>query len=44
MSYRLLWTVTLMATSVTSALGQYPGWQQAVFYDMEATLDTASHQ
>ena len=44
MSFRLLWTVALTATSVTSALGQYPGWQQAVFYDMEATLDTASHQ
>ena len=34
----------LLATTVTSALGQYPGWQQAVSYDMQATLDTASHQ
>ena len=44
MSFRLLWTVALLATTVTSALGQYPGWQQAVSYDMEVTLDTASHQ
>ena len=44
MSFRLLWTVALVATTFTSALGQYPGWQQAVSYDMQATLDTASHQ
>ena len=44
MSLRLLWTVALLATTFTSALGQYPGWQQAVSYDMQATLDTASHQ
>ena len=44
MSLRLLWTVALVATTFTSALGQYPGWQQAVSYDMQATLDTASHQ
>ena len=44
MSFRLLWTVALLATTLTSALGQYPGWQQAVSYDMEVTLDTASHQ
>ena len=44
MSLRLLWTVALLATTLTSALGQYPGWQQAVSYDMQATLDTASHQ
>ena len=44
MSLRLLWTVALLATTLTSVLGQYPGWQQAVSYDMEVTLDTASHQ
>ena len=44
MSFRLLWTVALVATTFPSALGQYPGWQQAVSYEMQATLDTASHQ
>jgi len=44
MPLRLLCTVALVATTFTSALGQYPGWQQAVSYDMRATLDTASHQ
>ena len=44
MSLRLLWTVALLATTLTSVLGQYPGWQQAVSYDMEVTLDSASHQ
>ena len=44
MSFRLLWTVALLATTLTTALGQYPGWQQAVSYDLEVTLDTASHQ
>ena len=44
MSLRLLWTAALVATTFTSALGQYPGWQQGVSYDMQATLDTASHQ
>mgnify|MGYP001319870779 FL=1 len=44
MSSRLLWTVALLATTLTSVLGQYPGWQQAVSYDMEVTLDSASHQ
>ena len=44
MSFRFLWTTALLSATVTSALGQYPGWQQAVSYDMQATLDTASHQ
>ena len=44
MSLRLLWTVALSAASLTTAFGQYPGWQQSVSYDMEATLDTSLHQ
>ena len=26
------------------ALGQYPGWQQQVSYDMNVVVDTATHQ
>lgn len=44
MSFRQLVTVALVATSLNTSYGQYPGWQQAVSYDMEVTLDTASHQ
>jgi hypothetical protein len=34
----------MLAASLTTAFGQYPGWQQSVSYDMEATLDTSLHQ
>ena len=26
------------------ALGQYPGWQQQVSYDINVVVDTATHQ
>ena len=35
----------LCALSIsTNVIGQYPGWQQEVSYDMEVVVDTSMHQ
>ena len=33
-----------MASAFATVSAQYPGWQQAIDYTMDVTLDTALHQ
>ena len=37
-------SVWALACGSTLASAQYPGWQQAINYDMEVVLDTATHR
>ena len=37
-------SVWALACGSTLASAQYPGWQQAIDYDMEVVLDTATHR
>lgn len=41
---RILFALSLLLWIAAPAAAQYPGWQQAVDYTMDITVDTASHQ
>jgi len=41
---RILLTISLLILSFATGIAQYPGWQQAVDYTMDVTVDTAAHQ
>ena len=46
MNPSLLFRLSVWALACVSTLAsaQYPGWQQAIDYDMEVVLDTATHR
>ncbi|MGB1122828.1 MAG: M1 family peptidase, partial [Flavobacteriales bacterium] len=41
---RILLTISVLILSFATGIAQYPGWQQAVDYTMDITVDTAAHQ
>ena len=41
---RVLLTFSLLLLNFTQSTAQYPGWQQAVDYTMDITVDTSAHQ
>ena len=41
---RILLTLSLLIFTCATGAAQYPGWQQAVDYTMDITVDTTAHQ